>query len=268
MGNTQSNSFQRTLEHFSRNNFFLKREQFIERAFIEALRRLCLSCKTDPKNFANNWVTNLISSIEEIYSVRTEVEKSFDLLKKEQSIRKLNQNRILSLVMDRCRGNPSFSLSCWDSKTSSWSDQNVETFFRFFSDVLMELFLGLFDGSVMRPDLLDLPEFHRHFDVRMEIKGNHEYNASMQKTILIQMLQTTIESTCIRYHYPKESEMQDSSYLSATNGIRVYVRSWFVRNLDRYWIDLLLICGSNAESKQFSHEALVEWRTTGKRIEQ
>jgi hypothetical protein len=170
--------------------------------------------------------------------------------------------------MNKCRSDPTFSLSCWDSKTSSWSDQKVETFFRFFSDVLMELFLGLFDGSVMRPDLLDLQEFHRHFDVGMEIKGKHEYNASMQKTILIQMLKTTIESTCIRYHYPKKCEMQDSSYLSATNGTKVYVRNWFVRNLDQYWIDLLLICGSNAESKQFSNEALVEWCTTGKRIEQ
>jgi len=266
MGNTQSNSFQKALAGFVKNNFFLKREQFIERAFIEALRRLRLSCKTE--NFANNWLTILDSSIEQIFSVRAEVEQCLDLLKKEQSIHKLNQNRIFSLVMDRCRGDPTFSLSCWDSKTSSWSDQNVETFFRFFSDVLMELFLGLFDGSVIYPDLLDLREFHMHFPVRLEIEGNHEHNALTQKITLVQMLQTTVESVCIRYHYPKESEMQDSSYLTASNGTKAYVRSWFVRNLDQYWIDLLLICGSHAVSKQFSHEALVEWRTTGKKIEQ
>jgi hypothetical protein len=169
--------------------------------------------------------------------------------------------------MDRCRGDPTFSLSCWDFKTLSWSDQNVQTFFSFLSNILMELFLGLFDGRVMRPNLLDLPEFHRHFDVRMEIEGNHDYNARRQKIILIQMLQATIESTMIRYHHPKECEMQHSSYLSATNGTRVYVYKWFVRELDQYWIDLLLICGSNAVSHQFSHEDLVQWRTTGKRIE-
>jgi hypothetical protein len=268
MGNTQSNSFQRALADFVTNNFFLKREQFIERAFLEAFHRLHLSYQTDRKNFAKKWVESLEESINQIYSVRAEVEQSLDLLKKEQSNRKLYQNRIFGLVMDKCHGDLTFSLSCWDSKTSSWSNQKIQTFFRFFSDVLMELFLSLFDGSVMRPNLLNLPEFHRHFDVRMEIEGNNEYNACTQKTTLIQMLLTTIESTCIRYHYPKESEMQDSSYLSATNGTRVYVRNWFVRELDQYWIDLLLICGSNAVSKQFSHEALVEWRTTGKRIEQ
>ena len=268
MGNTQSNSFQSALAQFATKNFFLKREQFIERAFIQAFHRLHLSYQTDRNNFAKNWVESLEKSIDHIYSVRAEVEQSLDLLKKEQSIQKLYQNRIFGLVMDKCRGDPTFSLSCWDITTSSWSEQNVQIFFRFFSDVLMELFLDLFDGSVMRPELLNLPEFHRHFDVRMEIGGAYEYNHRCQKSTLIQMLMTTIESIYIRYHYPNQSEMQDSSYLSATNGTRVYVRNWFVRTLDQYWIDLLLICGSNAVSKQFSHEALVEWRTKGKRIEQ
>jgi len=262
MGNTESTNFQRALVVFVTRNFFLKREQFIERAFIEAFRRLHLSYQTDRNNYSKNWETNLKDSINQIYSVRTEVEQSFDLMKTEPKLCKLYQNRIFSLVMDRCRGDPTFLLSCWDISTSSWSEQNVQIFFSFFSDILMELFLSLFDGSVMRLNLLDIQEFHRHFDVRLEIEGNHEYNALTQKTTLIQMLVTTLESTMIRYHSPKEAEMRDSSYLSATNGTRVYVYKWFVRKLDQYWIDLLLICGSNAEPEQFIDKALVEWRTT------
>ena len=261
MGNTQSDSFQKSLARFVTNNLFLKREQFIERAFIEALHRLLLFKKSNPDTFANSWLTNIASSIDQIYSFRAKVEQLLDLLEKERRIKKLNENPIFSLVMDRCRGDPRFSLSCWDSKTSSWSNQKIYTFFIYFNDVL-----GLFDGKVMRPDLLDLPEFHKHFDVGKEIEGDHEYNALKQKTMLIQMLKYTVEMSMIHYHYPKESEMEDSSYLSASNGTKVYVTNWFVRKLDQYWIDLLLICGSNAVSKEFSHEALVEWRTTGIKI--
>jgi hypothetical protein len=190
-------------------------------------------------------------------------------LKQERRLRILSENRIFRMVMEKCRGDPTFSLSCWDSKTSSWSEQNVNTFFIFFSEVLMNLFLDLFDGSVMRPNLLNLKEFRRHYDVRMEIEDKDEYNAATQKSTLKQMLEATLERVYIRYHYPPlVAESQENSYLFATNGTKVSVAIWFVRELDPYWINLLLKCGSNAVSNRFSHEALVAWSTKGIRIEQ
>ena len=87
-------------------------------------------------------------------------------------------------------------------------------------------------------------------------------------SVLFQILEAIIERTMIQYHYRNEyDEMKTSHYLSASNGTMVYVSNLFVRDLDKHWVNLLLICGSNAESQTLTHEALVKWRTTGKRLE-
>jgi hypothetical protein len=267
MGNIQLTAFQTALKKFATNNFFLERSIFLERTFIEALRRLFGHYRANKSNYAKTWHLAVEQSIDQIYEKHDQVEELLALLSSESCLRKLNENELFRLVMEKCHGDPTFSDSCWYYKTSNCSQRNVETFFRVFSDLLQETFLDLFDNSVMRPELLNLEEFHRHFDLRLEIEGNREYNSNYQKSMLVQMLKTTIELTMIQYHYRNENEMKTPSYLTASNGTIVYVSNLFVRDLDKHWVNLLLICGSNAESQTLTHEALVKWRTTGKRIE-
>ena len=268
MGNSQSTPFQSALERFATKNFFLERRQWLERTFIEALNRLLLHYFANKANYAKNWQESVKQSLDQIYKERDQVEELLELLKSELRLRKLIKNKLFNLVMEKCHVDPTFSRSCWDYETSDWSQENVETFFRIFSDLLQETFLKLFDNSVMRPELLNLEEFHRHFDLRLEIEGRHEYNSNSQKSVLFQILEAIIERTMIQYHYRNEyDEMKTSHYLSASNGTMVYVSNLFVRDLDKHWVNLLLICGSNAESQTLTHEALVKWRTTGKRLE-
>jgi len=268
MGNSQSTPFQSALERFATKNFFLERKQFLERTFIEALNRLLGHYRANKANYAKTWQSAVKQSLDQIYKERDQVEVLLALLSSESRLQILNKNHIFRLVMEKCHGDPRFSCSCWDYETSDWSQENVETFFRNFADLLQETFLKLFDNSVMRPDLLNLEEFHRHFDPRLEIEGRHEYNSNSQKSVLFQILEVTIERTMIQYHYRNEyDDMKSSHYLSASNGTMVYVSNLFVRGLDQHWVNLLLICGSNAESQTLTHEALVKWRTTGKKIE-
>ena len=238
----------------------------MERTFIEALNRLLRHYFANKANYAKNWQESVKQSLDQIYKERDQVEELLEMLKSESRLRKLIKNKLFSLVMEKCRGDHTFSLSCFAYTTSNWSEENVETFFRFFSDLLQETFLKLFDNSVMRPELLNLEEFHRHFDLRIE--GRREYDSNHQKSGLFQLLEAIIERTMIQYHYRNEcDDMKSSHYLSASNGTMVYVSNLFVRGLDQHWVNLLLICGSNAESQTLTHEALVKWRTTGKRIE-
>jgi hypothetical protein len=264
MGNSQSTAFQTALKKFAT----LERKQFLERTFIEALRRLFGHYRANKSNYAKTWMGYLRESLVQIYDKRVQVEKLLALLSSESYLQILNENELFRLVMEKCHSDPRFSCSCWDFKTSDWSDQNVESFFRNFAEVLQITFLDIFDNSVMRPDLLNLEKFHSYFPVEHEREGNLEYNSTSQRSVLIQMLEVTIERVMIFYHYPRENASDDTSYLTASNGTRVFVSTFFVRNLDQFWVDLILICGSHAESEHFCHETLLRWYITGERIMQ
>jgi len=264
-----SSFFSRKLQVFEKNNFFLLRKQFLERAFIEALRRLLVSYKEEQKNFHLNWGITLDSSIDQIYSVRAEVVEFLHLLKTETILSKLSQNQIFRLVLEKCHGDSTFTLNFFSKfKISRWSHENVEIFFRYMSDVLMDIFEKVFDSNVLRPNLLNLEEFHKHFDVRLELEDHDNYNANIQTITLKEMLTNTFEKIFIHCHYPKERNLQnDPSYLSASNGTKFLVPSWFSRQLDQFWIDNLLICGIIATSKKYSHDELVAWADRTKRLE-
>jgi len=269
MGNTQSTSFffQRALESFILSNPFLQKKEFTRRAFIAALIYLFHLSKSTPESYKRDWEKRLGDFVKHIYDVRAEVETFLKLLKTQAKLTKLFQNRIFSLIMDRCRDNPTFSLSCWDSKTSSWSHQNVDIFFRSFSYVLINvIFPDFFDGSVALPHLFVPEIFDDNFYIKHEDQHDEEYKFDDQRLTLISMIQTTIESIIARLDFPEERK-QSSSFLSASNGEKIYVYKWFVRELEQHWIDLLLDCSRNALPITFNKEALRKWGN-GERIVQ
>jgi hypothetical protein len=257
MGSSQSTAFQTSLEKFAKKLFFLERKQWLERTFLECFRRLLVHYRANKAKYAKTWQSALETSLDLIYNKRAQVEELLALLKSESRLQKLNKNELFKLVMEKCHSDPTFSSSCWDNNTSDWSEEKVETFFRKFSDLLEKIFLDLFDNTVLRPDLLDLGMFHSKFPRAYEIDGNFEYNARYQKSVLFVIVEEAIEYVMADYHYSRDPKRDSPNYLTASNGVRVKVRNFFVRTLDQFWVDLLLILGSNAESNHNSHEFLL-----------
>lgn len=128
------------------------------------------------------------------------------------------------------------------------------------------IFSDFFDGSVALPNLFVPEKFDGQFYMEYEDTHDGHYKLDDQRLTLISMIRTTVESIIVRLNLPQERK-QTSSFLLASNGERIFVYNWFVRDLDQSWIDLLLDCSRNAVSISFDEDALRKWGN-GQRIEQ
>jgi hypothetical protein len=163
MGAGQFSFFQQRLRGFvalKEPTFFQK--EFLEKSFIEALKRLHAFCIKSPEAYKTGWKKHLEDSIKDIRKYRKEFLDFFMLLRKQKNVFTLNKNPIFELVLSKCRENPQFSFSCMDWNTSNWSEQKVNIFFNCVLEVLFQIDKEILKlENIYIPDLLDSDVFHQ-----------------------------------------------------------------------------------------------------------
>jgi hypothetical protein len=238
MGAGQFSFFQQRLKDFVESNertFYQK--EFLEKSFIEALRRLYAFCIKSPEEYKTGWKKHLKDSIKDIRKYRKEFLDFFMLLKTQTSVFTLNKNPIFQLVLSKCREDIQFSFSCMDWSTSNWSEQNVNIFFDCVLDVLFQKSNQILNWSnIWIPDLLDSDFFHRKL-----LEGSSPNTEVFdQEYPLIFLLEVTIGDS---YAYQSQSRS-----LFTKDGIPVDVKPWFHKDLNEEWIFMVKTLRENALS--------------------